>query len=384
MLAAAVLLTSCRPQEPEPVQPLGAVVIDDLRVTGTFRHANDISPDITRANLTQQDLEEFTIPLENCLQHTGIPNSAGIGITGTSDRFVYSVEKVGSIITTRILIDVDGLNSGGTANDIIGANGAGVAHLGQITATTNGTLFTGRITCLEAPTGGDPDIDLYYATEATGVEDTLVTDLTETSCINHGDWSVGEWDELTAFPAADSYVYLSTGDATDATYTAGILLIEMYGYDSTEDLKVVRGTVGTNAISLQTEDLHDRGAATTRYARYTVQLPPEYVAGQTVKIRVQGGMITTVADTTATADVSAYLNDEDNTVSADLCTTAATTINALIATPTTVDFVITASTLSAGDMLDVRIAIAVNDDNNGASVVIGCVSQLALLCDTQG
>ncbi len=159
-----------------------------------------------------------------------IPNTAGVGITGTADSFVVSVQKFGTIIKTTILIEVDGLNSGGTANDVVGADGAGVAHLGQITAAVNGTIFAGKITCLETPTGGDPDIDLWYTDDASGVEDTDVAAMAnQIQCINHGDWTGAEVDVLTAFPPANKYMYLTTGDATDATYTAGILLIELYG-----------------------------------------------------------------------------------------------------------------------------------------------------------
>jgi len=104
-----------------------------------------------------------------------------------------------------------------------------VAHLGQITAAVNGTIFAGKITCLETPTGGDPDVDLYSATEATGVEDVGIGTLTATQLINHGDWAGGEQGNLTAMPAANKYLYLVAGDATDATYTAGIFLIELWG-----------------------------------------------------------------------------------------------------------------------------------------------------------
>jgi len=158
-----------------------------------------------------------------------VANTAGVGITGTADSYVTSVERVGTIIKTTILIEIDGLNSGGTAADIIGADGAGVAHLGQITAAVNGTIFAGKITCLETPTGGDPDVDLYSATEATGVEDVGIGTLTATQHINHGDWAGGEQGNLTSFPAANKYLYLVAGDATDATYSAGILLIELWG-----------------------------------------------------------------------------------------------------------------------------------------------------------
>ncbi len=151
---------------------------------------------------------------------------------------------------------------------------------------------------------------------------------------------------------------------------------------ATDDLGLVGGTFGTNAPSLQTEDLKAAGV-TWNYARFQVTLPPTYVAGEAVKIRVVGGMITTVADTTAFADVNCYENEEDNTVSADLCTTAETTIYALIASPTTVDFTITASTLSPGSVLDVRVGTEVTDAAE-ATPVIGCITKISLLCNTRG
>jgi len=154
----------------------------------------------------------------------------GTGITGgTGTSIVSAVEKVGSLYKTTILIDLTGLRST-AGGDIIGVDGtANPCHIGQITAARNGTIFAGKITCLEAPAGGDPDIDLYSATEATGVEDGAIADLTETQLINAGDHAANAFKSLTAFPAADEYLYLVAGDTTDADYTAGILLIELYG-----------------------------------------------------------------------------------------------------------------------------------------------------------
>ena len=199
-------------------------------------------------------------------------------------------------------------------------------------------------------------------------------------CINHGDWSAGQMDVLTAFPAANKYLYLSTTEVTDATYTAGILLIELWGKDATDDLSLVAGTLGTNAPSLQTEDLRFVGA-TNRYKRLMIPLPSNYVAGESVKLRFSAGMITTIADGTATLDVVCYKSDEDNTVSADLCSTAAQSINSLVFAD--FDFAITATALSPGDMLDVRIVVTVTDTAT-ATAVIGCVAAIKRLCDTQG
>ncbi|NQT40321.1 MAG: hypothetical protein HQ581_22700, partial [Planctomycetes bacterium] len=182
-----------------------------IRIPGKLFHGNQFYPPIDSDQITQRNLQEDVIDLAVCrVPVARVANAAGVGITGTADSYITSVEKVGSIIKTTILIEVDGLNSGGTADDVVGADGAGVAHLGQITAAVNGTIFAGKITCLEAPTGGDPDIDLWYTDDATGVEDTLVTAMAnQVQCIDHGDWTGAEIDVLTAFPAADKYLYLA-------------------------------------------------------------------------------------------------------------------------------------------------------------------------------
>lgn len=153
----------------------------------------------------------------------------GVGITGAADFVAGGVEKIGDLYKTTIVIDIDGLNCGGTAGDIIGADGAGVAHLGQIRTSVNGTIFAGSLTCLQLPAGGDPDIDLYSAVEATGVEDTAIGDLTETLLLNSGDLVSGTTLALAAFPADLEYLYLTCGTATAGTYTAGIVVLVLYG-----------------------------------------------------------------------------------------------------------------------------------------------------------
>ena len=158
---------------------------------------------------------------------------AGAGITGgTGTIYRSSVMRQGGIITTRILIDLTGLRS--TANgDIIGINGTSeVCHIGQITAAENGTIIAGSMECFEAPTGGDPDINVHSATEGTGVEDGAISDLTETLLVNAGDASLGSKVYFTGLPAADEFLYLTLGATTDADYTAGKLLIELIGYEA--------------------------------------------------------------------------------------------------------------------------------------------------------
>ena len=157
------------------------------------------------------------------------PAATGAGIEGTAAVYETSVKTENGIVTTSIMIDLTGLQSGGTAGDIIGKNGSGVAYIARITAADNGTVFGVKMTCFEAPAGGDDDIDLYSATEGTGVEDVAISTLTETQIINSGTLSLG----TTAFGtdiAADQYLYLVGQGTANAAYTAGRLLIEIYGY----------------------------------------------------------------------------------------------------------------------------------------------------------
>jgi len=156
----------------------------------------------------------------------------GTGIsTGTGTICEHRVTKVGGLYKTEIMIDLTGLNSGDADGDIIGKADTANSHIGQILAAVNGTVFAGRMTCFETPAGGEPDIDLYCATEATGAEESAIGDLTETALLTaDADWAAGDVKLLTAFPATTKYLYLvASGGATNATYTAGILLIELWG-----------------------------------------------------------------------------------------------------------------------------------------------------------
>ena len=161
--------------------------------------------------------------------------SAGTGITtGTGTVYAGSAVKVGGIYSTSILMDLTGLASSGSG-DIIGKAGTANSNIGQITAANNGTILAGQLNVYEVPAGGDPDIDLWYADEATGAEDAAITGLSnQVQVMNNGDLTAASIDYFTAgvVPAADKYLYLVTGAATNADYTAGRILLEMWGYDA--------------------------------------------------------------------------------------------------------------------------------------------------------
>ena len=72
---------------------------------------------------------------------------------------------------------------------------------------------------------------MYSATEATGVEDSAITALTETLIINSGDLTAGSRVAGGGI-VADQYLYLVAGATTDAVYTAGRIIITIHGIDT--------------------------------------------------------------------------------------------------------------------------------------------------------
>jgi hypothetical protein len=152
----------------------------------------------------------------------------GTGITtGTGTICKVNGGLEGGIYKVQIIIDLTGLNSGGTAGDIIGVNGTALpCYIARLPAMT---VLGGRMTCLETPAGGDTDIDLYSATEGTGVEDQAISALTETEIINSGAQTRGTVTYFSADPAANAYFYLVGQGTANATYTAGRFLIEIFG-----------------------------------------------------------------------------------------------------------------------------------------------------------
>lgn len=161
--------------------------------------------------------------------------SAGTGITtGTGTVYKSSVVKVGGIFETNIYIDLTGLSSN-AAGDIIGKDATANSHIGQITTAVNGTIVGGYMQCLETPTTGEPDIDLFYADEATGTEDAAVSGLSNQVSVlaAAADWTIAanvNMRPLSAIVAADKYLYLvGGGGTTDGVYDAGKYLIKLYG-----------------------------------------------------------------------------------------------------------------------------------------------------------
>ena len=222
-------------------------------------------------------------------------------------------------------------------------------------AQINGTLHvTGAITSDTSITPGDSTVTNSKVSSAAAIaRSKLAQDVLAKYPIHPTDWRV--WDNFTAL--------LPQAAAND-------------------DLAVIEGTLGTDFPTVQGRDLGDAGATNER-ARYIFTLPPEYDAAQTVQVRLRCTYLTAVPSASGTIDVEAYESNGDGAVGSDLCATAAqNVVTAGAGTFTNYDFTITATTLVAGDQLDIRITAATSD--SGTAVVIFEMTSAFVMIDIKG
>jgi len=130
-----------------------------------------------------------------------------------------------------------------------------------------------------------------------------------------------------------------------------------------DDLGVTTGTFGTNAPYIASEDLNGDGTSAS-YARRTFTLPPEYLSGGTITLRIY-------ADTQAGAasvDAQAYLESKTGIAisGSDLVTTTATAVTTTFGAK---DFTLTPTSRVAGDTIDIRIA-AIGTTSVTASTIV--------------
>lgn len=150
------------------------------------------------------------------------------------------------------------------------------------------------------------------------------------------------------------------------------------GTAASDDLALIGGTFATNSPTVQTSDSDD--TSVTQYARFMWALPPEYPASEDVILRINAGMNTSVASSSATVDAVVYRADDTGGIGSDLCATSAQSINNT--TNADKDFTITDSTLNPGDVLDVRLVIAITDSGAGTAC-IGEIGKISFLVDVQ-
>lgn len=174
-------------------------------------------------------------------------------------------------------------------------------------------------------------------------------------------------DDLAPYPILqeDWYLFDST---THAPLGATAL--------SADDLIYTYGAAGTAEATIRGSDFG--GTSVSQKARVRVALPPEYVAGETITLVANAGMLTTVSNQTCTIDFSVYRHAAPTV---DICATNATTINSLTAGDKS--FTITPTACVPGDVLDILMTVAGADDTD-AGVMIPVVNLVTLKLDIKG
>lgn len=145
-----------------------------------------------------------------------------------------------------------------------------------------------------------------------------------------------------------------------------------------DDLAITQ-TWGSSQARITAGDCKALGA-TTRRLFFSIPVPFNYDDGETIQIRFRAKMETTIADTSCTIDCEAYIGN-DGTLTSDLVTTAAQSMNSL--TPSNFDFTLTPGSIDPGDLLECRLSITCNDAAT-ATAVTPLVYEVSLLADTKG
>ena len=126
-------------------------------------------------------------------------------------------------------------------------------------------------------------LDEVRVTGSISIKDTGVSPQTRASILKQ--------DALAIFP-----VRLTGLRVWDAFHT------NLPGTAATDDLALIGGTFGTSPPVVSAGDCKALGA-TSRYARFMVELPECYEAGETVTLSLSAGVVTTVASVSCTVDV---------------------------------------------------------------------------------
>jgi len=195
-------------------------VDDDLTVTDDLGVGGDINVtgSVTAAGGFIGDLT----PAAETAEH-------GAGLIGTAAAPVTRRWTEAGVIITQFKIDLTGLASKNTANDVIGLAAGGNAFIRQYKPAIDGIIFKAELSCIETPAGGDNDVNVVAAASGTLAYDGAGG---TTYGINGGDAVAGQTiQNLVQGLTADHYFYLTAGTGdTAAAYTAGQFIFTTWGH----------------------------------------------------------------------------------------------------------------------------------------------------------
>lgn len=153
------------------------------------------------------------------------------------------------------------------------------------------------------------------------------------------------------------------------------------GTPAWDDLGLVGDEVVNTGFSLQTQDEKSFGAARSHLSGVLYPMPIEYVQGGLVRIRLHAGMVGAIADVSAACIVNVNKSDEELGVGAELVVGGGQSCNSLAFAD--YDFTVEPATLVPGDLLNIRLAVLLQDNATGTPV-IAAIGSVKLLCDVKG
>lgn len=191
-----------------------ATITDDLGVGGNV----NVTGSVTAAGGFIGDLS----PAAETAEH-------GPGLIGTAATPATYRWTENGVIITRFKIDLTGLASKDTANDVIGLAAGGIAFIRQYKPAIDGIIFKAELSCIETPAGGDDDVNVVVNSSGTLAYDGAGG---TTYGINGGDAAAGQTiQNLVQGLTANHYFYLAagTGDLA-AAYTGGMFIFTTWGH----------------------------------------------------------------------------------------------------------------------------------------------------------
>lgn len=214
----------------------GFVVVADMETGTAVNKSPNVNPifngDVTGVGITDSIIDGGERGDQG---GTTLWSSFGAGLSGAPTYFKYRSD---GIITTKIIIPLDGLAvKGDAANDVIGLAAGGAAYIGRYISRAMGLLFKAEAYCTVVPTQQTAtittDIDIAFNSSATLAYDGAAG----TAEVNTGGFTYigdGSSGPLVSAPTGGDYIYLVEGDtaATTGEYASGTLVITFYGHEN--------------------------------------------------------------------------------------------------------------------------------------------------------
>lgn len=138
------------------------------------------------------------------------------------------------------------------------------------------------------------------------------------------------------------------------------------------------GAYGTNSPKILGEAAS--GASKTDKFRFTKPLPPEYVDGANVTVRVHCKEAVGAATISTTVSCLVRKSDKETGVGSNICATSGQDVTTAYADK---DFAVTPTGLVRGDILDIEVT-GMTDDTGGTVGTVLTISDVEVLMDIKG